>query len=78
MRGAPLNRRGGSVRRRRGKRRLLSDGEPKRGGEKALEELEKAEIREFARQASIQEGEGYADRELGYATSDPSNRGLSR
>lgn len=30
-------------------------------------EYEKPEIQEFARQASIQEGEGYGDRELGYA-----------
>lgn len=33
---------------------------------KAQAELEKPEIREFARQASVQEGEGYAGRELGY------------
>jgi len=39
--------------------------------EKALEELKKPEILEFARQASIQEGEGYADRELGYAKARP-------
>ncbi|MFH1911014.1 MAG: DUF1847 domain-containing protein [Pseudomonadota bacterium] len=39
--------------------------------EKALEELKKPEILEFARQASIQEGEGYADRELGYARARP-------
>ena len=39
--------------------------------EKALEELKRPEIREFARQASIQEGEGYADRELGYAKTKP-------
>jgi uncharacterized metal-binding protein len=32
----------------------------------ALDELKKPEILEFARQASIQEGEGYANRELGY------------
>jgi uncharacterized metal-binding protein len=32
----------------------------------ALRELEKPDILEFARQASIQEGEGYAGRELGY------------
>lgn len=32
----------------------------------ALEEFNKPEILEFARQASIQEGEGYANRELGY------------
>ena len=34
--------------------------------EEAQAELEKPEILEFARQASIQEGEGYADRELGF------------
>ena len=39
--------------------------------EKALEELKKPDIREFALQASIQEGEGYADRELGYAKARP-------
>jgi uncharacterized metal-binding protein len=33
---------------------------------KSLEELKKPEILEFALQASIQEGEGYADKELGY------------
>ncbi|MGD2269724.1 MAG: DUF1847 domain-containing protein [Desulfobacterales bacterium] len=33
---------------------------------KALEELKKPDILEFARQASIQEGEGYVNRELGY------------
>ncbi len=38
---------------------------------KALEELKKPEIREFARQASVQEGEGYTDRELGYAKARP-------
>ena len=38
---------------------------------KALEELEKPEILEFARQASIQEGEGYANRELGYEKVKP-------
>jgi uncharacterized metal-binding protein len=38
---------------------------------RALEELKKPEILEFARQASIQEGEGYADRELGYAKTRP-------
>jgi uncharacterized metal-binding protein len=32
----------------------------------AAEELKKPDIREFARQASIQEAEGYANRELGY------------
>jgi len=39
--------------------------------EKALEEFKKPEILEFARQASIQEGEGYADRKLGYARARP-------
>ena len=39
--------------------------------EKALEEQKKPEILEFARQASIQEGEGYMDRELGYAKTRP-------
>jgi uncharacterized metal-binding protein len=34
---------------------------------RALEELKKPEILEFARQASVQEGEGYTDKELGYA-----------
>jgi uncharacterized metal-binding protein len=34
--------------------------------DKALDELKKPDILEFARQASIQEGEGYANRELGY------------
>lgn len=38
---------------------------------RAGEELKKPEIREFALQASIQEGEGYADRELGYARTRP-------
>jgi uncharacterized metal-binding protein len=38
---------------------------------KALEELKKPEIRDFARQASIQEGEGYSDRELGHARTRP-------
>jgi uncharacterized metal-binding protein len=33
---------------------------------KALEELKKNEVLEFARQASIQEAEGYGNRELGY------------
>ena len=32
----------------------------------AMEELQKPDILEFARQASIQEGDGYANRELGY------------
>jgi uncharacterized metal-binding protein len=39
--------------------------------EKALEELKNPDIREFALQASIQEGEGYADKELGYAKARP-------
>jgi uncharacterized metal-binding protein len=34
--------------------------------EKALDELKKPEVLEFARQASIQEGDGYANREFGY------------
>jgi len=34
--------------------------------ENAMEELQKPEVFEFAKQASIQEGEGYANRELGY------------
>jgi uncharacterized metal-binding protein len=38
---------------------------------RALEELKKPGIREFALQASIQEGEGYTDRELGYAKTRP-------
>jgi uncharacterized metal-binding protein len=38
---------------------------------KALEEFNKPEILEFARQASIQEGEGYANRELGYEQVKP-------
>jgi len=33
----------------------------------ARQEYAKPDIREFARQASIQEGSGYADKELGYA-----------
>ena len=33
--------------------------------QKVLEEYKKPEIREFARQASIQEGQGYKDKELG-------------
>ena len=32
-----------------------------------MDELKDPGLMEFARQASIQEGEGYADRELGYA-----------
>jgi uncharacterized metal-binding protein len=39
--------------------------------EKALEELKKSGVLEFARQASIQEGEGYADREIGFAQAKP-------
>jgi len=39
--------------------------------ENALEELKKPEVLEFAKQASIQEGEGYADRELGYEQTKP-------
>ena len=38
---------------------------------RALEEFNKPEILEFARQASIQEGEGYANRELGYEQVKP-------
>jgi uncharacterized metal-binding protein len=38
---------------------------------KALDELKKPDILEFARQASIQEGEGYANRELGYEKVKP-------
>lgn len=34
--------------------------------EQAMEELQKPEVFEFAKQASIQEGEAYANRELGY------------
>jgi uncharacterized metal-binding protein len=37
----------------------------------ALDELKKPEILEFARQASIQEGEGYANRDLGYENVKP-------
>ena len=36
-----------------------------------IEEYEKPDLKEFARLASIQEGEGYADRELGYACVRP-------
>jgi uncharacterized metal-binding protein len=39
--------------------------------ERALMELKKPEVLEFARQASIQEGEGYANRELGYENVKP-------
>lgn len=38
---------------------------------RALEEFNKPEILEFAKQASIQEGEGYANRELGYEQVKP-------
>ena len=38
---------------------------------RSLEEYEKPELREFARQSSIQEGEGYGDRELGYGRVKP-------
>lgn len=37
----------------------------------AIEQYEKPDLKEFARLASIQEGEGYADRELGYARVRP-------
>ncbi len=36
-----------------------------------LEEYKKSDILEFARQASIQEGEGYGEKELGYAHVKP-------
>jgi uncharacterized metal-binding protein len=39
--------------------------------EAARREMEKPDVREFARQASIQEAEGYADREKGYALTRP-------
>lgn len=38
---------------------------------KALAEYDKPDIRAFAYQASVQEGEGYADREKGYARVKP-------
>jgi uncharacterized metal-binding protein len=38
---------------------------------KALAELEKPAIQEFAKQASIQEGEGYGNRDLGYEQVKP-------
>jgi uncharacterized metal-binding protein len=38
---------------------------------KAQKELEKPDVYEFARQASIQEAEGYGDRELGYERVHP-------
>ena len=39
--------------------------------DKCLKEYEKSEVLEFARQASIQEGDGYAQRDLGYARVKP-------
>ena len=39
--------------------------------QEALKELEKPEILAFAKQASIQEGEGYTDKALGYANIKP-------
>ena len=39
--------------------------------QKAIEEYKKPDICHFARQASIQEGEGYADKGLGYARLRP-------
>ena len=39
--------------------------------ESARNELKKQDIYEFARQASIQEGEGYKNKELGYARTEP-------
>ncbi|MBW1737101.1 MAG: DUF1847 domain-containing protein [Deltaproteobacteria bacterium] len=39
--------------------------------EKSLQEYEHLEIKEFARQASIQEAQGYGDKELGYARVRP-------
>lgn len=41
--------------------------------DECLSEYAKPEIREFARQASIQEGEGYGDKDLGYARVRPVN-----
>src|SRR5512139_1676950 len=38
---------------------------------RALGEYEKPDIRAFAYEASVQEGEGYADREQGYARVKP-------
>jgi uncharacterized metal-binding protein len=38
---------------------------------RALEELKKPEVLEFSRQASIQEGEGYTDKERGFAAIRP-------
>ena len=39
--------------------------------EKCLEEYKKPDVLEFAKQSSIQEGEGYGQRELGYAHVKP-------
>jgi uncharacterized metal-binding protein len=39
--------------------------------DKALAELKKLDILEFARQASIQEGEGYGDKDQGYEKAKP-------
>ena len=39
--------------------------------EKTIKQYEQPNLREFARLASIQEGEGYADRELGYTLVKP-------
>ncbi len=39
--------------------------------ERAAEELKKPDLLEFAKQASIQESEGYADKELGYERTRP-------
>jgi uncharacterized metal-binding protein len=39
--------------------------------EQCLKEYEKPEVLEFAKQASIQEGEGYGQRELGYSHVKP-------
>ena len=44
----------------------------------AIKELKKSKVLEFARQASIQEGDGYGDKDLGYnrvkATNDRDHR----
>jgi uncharacterized metal-binding protein len=39
--------------------------------QKAVREFDKPAIRNFAREASLQEADGYADRELGYARTKP-------
>jgi len=39
--------------------------------DKCFEEYEKPDVLEFARQASIQEGDGYGDKDLGYARVKP-------